>query len=227
MFNLFKKKEPKPAPQPVQRTPRDLLLGDLTPNEWLGNGSTEIPWSLFAEAYDQFMVRGDLKSAVKTYKKILETGGLESRHYLQARHFLRKLGTNPSPDIANQVHGMVVDVVIETGVETVAGYADHHARYFHSLGGATIWEAPNDSLNGIIDALLKTGEAPARSLKPLDKHPLAPGSLNQVQICILTPGGLRHGLGTFEGWSKDPMGGPILMAATNLMKALVDLSKSK
>ncbi len=186
MFNLFKKKD-KPVPQPIQRTPRDLLLGDLTPNEWLGNGSTEIPWSFFAEAFDQFMVKGNLKSAVKTYKKILETPGLETRHYLQAWHFLRKLGTNPPSDIANNVYGMVVDVVIESGVETVAGYADHHARYFHSSGGATIWEAPNDSLNEVIDALLKTGEAPAKSLKPLDKHPLAPGNLNQVQICVLTP----------------------------------------
>jgi len=226
MFNLFKKKE-KPALQSAQRTPRDLLLGDLTVNEWLGNGSAEIPWSLFNEARNQFMVKSDLKSAVKTYQKILGTPGLESRHYLQAWHFLRKLGTNPSPDIANQVYGMVVDVVIETGVETVAGYADHHARYFHSSGGATIWEAPNDSLNNVIDALLKTGEAPAKSLKPLDKHPLAPGNLNQVQICVLTPAGIRHGVGTFEGWSKDPMGGPILMTATNLMKALVDLNRSK
>ena len=78
MFNLFKKKE-KPALQPVQRTPRDLLLGDLTPNDWLGNGSTEIPWSLFSEARDQFMVKSDLKSAVKTYKKILDFSGISSK----------------------------------------------------------------------------------------------------------------------------------------------------
>jgi hypothetical protein len=227
MFNLFKKKEEKPVQQqPIKRTLRDMLLGDLTPAEWLGNREG-MPWSLFVEGHDQVMLKGDIKGAIKTYKKIAETPGLESRHYLQAWHFLRKLGTTPPADIARNVYGVVVDVVLESGQETVAAYADHHARYINYTGGGVIWEAPDASLNEKIDTLLRVCEPPARQLKPLDKHPLAPSALNAVQICILTPSGIHHGLGTFEGWSKDAMGGPILVAATDLMKSLVDKNISK
>ncbi len=229
MFNLFKKKEEKPKPNPVQakNSVRDTMLGDLSPAEWLGN-RVGVPWSLFAEAYDEINNKQNFKAAANLYQKIVETPELESRHYLQAWHFLRKLKVNPPPEVARKVYGVLIDVVLDNGNEFVACYEDHHARYFHASGGGVIWEAPDSSLNEKIDTLLKVCEAPAAQLQPLDNvHPSAPGRKGAVQICILTPSGIHHGIGTFEGWAKDRMGGPIIAAATDLMKALTEKTAPK
>jgi hypothetical protein len=91
-----------------------------------------------------------------------------------------------------------------------------------------IWEAPDGSLNDKIDALLSAGESVAAQVPPLESGlPIPPKEVDAVQICILTPGGIRHGIGTFDGWAKSPSGGPIVAAATDLMRSLVDKSSKK
>lgn len=227
MFNFFKKKEEKPVSAPAQSKEalRDLLFGNLPAEKWLGN-KKDVPWSLFAQAFEQASVKKDNEAAVKTYKKVVDTPGLETRHYLQAWYFLRKLGVNPLPEIAQNVYGVVVDVFLETGSEVVACYADHHARYINYQGRGVYWDLPNTSLNEKIDALLKASEVPARN-KAFDERLPPPTQVNAVQISILTPGGIPYGMGTFEGWSKDPFGGPIVVAAGALLNGLVEKALAK
>ena len=43
------------------------------------------------------------------------------------------------PEKAQDVLGVVVEVAMEKGLDLVAGYADHHARYNYS-GAAIVWE---------------------------------------------------------------------------------------
>ena len=154
--------------------------------------------------------------------------GLESRHYLQAWFFLHRLQVDPPPDESTRVYGVLVDVCLETGTESVVAYADHHARYMNYRGGGFIWEAPDASLNDPVDRLLRACEIVAAQIPPLEQGiPNPPVQVDAVQICILTPGGIRHGIGTFDGWAKNQTGAPIVAAATDLMKSLVDKSSTK
>lgn len=218
MFNLFKKKEVK------ETSVRDMLLGDAAFDQWPKGNVKEEPWSLFVEARNLILVQQKTQEAANVYRKILAMPGLESRHYLQAWYFLRRfLGVNPPPEEAKKVYGVVVDVHLDSGLELVAGYADHTARYYRADGGGVVWEAPDSSLNDQIDTLLKTSAVAAAQLQPLvNGRPNPPKEVGAVQICILTPSGLHHGIGTFEGWAKNEFGGPIVMAATSVMKSLVD-----
>jgi len=225
MFNLFKKKEKKQAPADEQLTIRDTMLGDMAPIDWPQGKSDAEPWSLFVEAREHISTTQNFQAAIDVYKKITEMPGLETRHYLQAWHFLRRLNVTPPPEIEAKVLGVLVDVCLDNGKEFVAAYADHHARYLNYTGGGVIWEAPDASFDEHIDALLNVCQVVANQLPPLplDKgRPSAPKQVGAVQICILTPGGIRHGLGTFEGWAKNATGGPIIAGATSLMKGLVD-----
>lgn len=227
MFNLFKKKQ---APADGKNEIRNTLLGDVPIPEWGKNTTHGIPWSLFAQAREHIVKKQNYSEAIKLYQKIIETPGLEARHYLQAWHFLRRLKVNAPPEIDPKVYGVLVDVHIENGTEFVAAYADHSARYFNYTGSGIVWEAPDSSLNEKIDALLQACEVVTRQLPPLtleQGRPVPPKNIDTVQINILTPGGIRHGIGTFEQISKIETAAPIVALATDLMRSLIDKSSKK
>jgi hypothetical protein len=65
---------------------------------------------------------------------------LEPRHYLQAYSQLRQLGFDTPSERAKDVLGVVVEVGTDDGLDLVAAYADHHARYFNYRSAAVIWK---------------------------------------------------------------------------------------
>jgi hypothetical protein len=83
-------------------------------------------------------------------------------------------------------------------------------------------------LNEKIDNLIKAGEEAAATVPTFKEgyRPNAPTKLNEAQICVLTPGGIHHGMGDAELFYKDKMGGSILHAATNLLQSLNELEKT-
>ena len=54
-------------------------------------------------------------------------------------------------------------------------------------------------------------------------HP--PKQVDHILICIATPSGIYHGLGTGNFMSNDPYAGPILSAGTSLLQGLQNLKK--
>lgn len=220
MFSFFKKEKPR---KPIEI--RDTLFGDLPIEEWPRdqNLSSE-PWLSFMEAR-KYLDKKDKPSAFKTLQKIADMPGLESRHYLQAWHFLRELGVNPPPEKAKFVYGVVVEVGLQNGADIVAAYTDYTARYLHHSGAGVIWERPDSSLDAEIEALLKAGQSVANVIGPWDKErPGAPQGEN-VRLNMLTPSGLHFGYGAFESLWNEPMGRAILDPATRLMQALTAKDK--
>jgi hypothetical protein len=207
---------------------RDALFGDLPVSQWPNESATGVhgePWLSFAQARDQ-LNSGDHETSKQTLRQILELPELESRHYLQAWHFLRELGELPSDGEAKQLYGVVVEVTLDEGLDIVAAYADHTARYFNYSGAAIVWERPNESLDQAIDSLLEAGRLVAAQIGPWDgERPPAPPR-GQVRISMLVPSGLHFGQGPFEALSGDPLGGPVITAAMQLMQSLMVSTES-
>ena len=229
MFNLFKKKEAKKEANPGELFARLRLsyMGNVSLNEWPKDDSKEQPWSMFVDARNK-VIRQKTSEAEKIYRQIVETAGLEPRHYMQAWLFLRYYAkVQPPADVAKKVYGVMVEVCTSTGVVTVAAYTDHTARILHSSGGGTVWEKPDNSLDEQIDDLIKAGEQAIISipLVVVDIVPNPPKQVDHVLVCIATPSGIYHGLGTGEFMSKDQYAGPILSAGTNLLQALESKKK--
>jgi hypothetical protein len=220
MFNLFKKEKPS---KPIEI--RDTLFGDVPISEWPRDPNSKMePWLSFVQAR-QFLDKRDKASAIAIFQKITDMPGLESRHYLQAWHFLRQLGVNPQADKAKIVYGVVVEVGMQKGADIVAAYMDHTARYLHNSGGGVIWERVDGSLDAEIETLLKAGQAVANVIGPWDQARPAAPKANHIRLNMLTPSGLHFGYGAFDTLAKEPMGKSIIDPSTQLMLSLTAKAK--
>lgn len=225
MFNFLKKKtyqEPDPKL-------RDLLFGDLPFSDWAKKDECE-PWSLFYSARLN-LESGERQSAIDILRTITRMEKLESRHYLQAWHYLKELGIFPEDSLKKKVYGVVVEAGLDNGVDIVAAYEDGCARYYNYSGAAIIWE-PNTTdsiINSKIEELLKQGRNTVTMIGPWEgRRPSSP-TKGIVRLNMLTPSGLHFGEGSFNALSKDPLGAPIIQAAyvlmDNLMKVTQGLNK--
>jgi hypothetical protein len=204
---------------------RDTLFGDMPASQWPSDQMYDAhsePWRSFIRARDA----ADTATATEALRSILALPDLESRHYLQAWNALRALGVEPEEFDAKLVLGVVVEVALDEGLDIVAAYADHSARYINYSGKAIIWESPDDSLDGLIDDLLAAGQEVANHIGPwLDPRPPAP-TLGDVRISMLTPSGIHFGQGPFEALAEDDLGGPPIAAATRLMSELIEKAET-
>ena len=95
---------------------------------------------------------------------------------------------------------------------------------YNYTGKGTIWERPNDSLDGVIDALLAEAQKVLNAIGPWDGPRPPPPQRGQWRMNFLSPAGLHFGQAAYETFAKDPMARPVIDTATALMQALVSLT---
>ena len=91
---------------------------------------------------------------------------LDSRMYLEAWQALRSLGVDPPPVRAKDLLGVVVEVGLPGGLDLVAAWPDHCARYWNQGGGGVVWERAEGEVNTKIDELLRAGEKVLKLIGP-------------------------------------------------------------
>lgn len=197
---------------------RETFFGDLPLHAWAADNLGD-PWTVFSTAAS-CLERDDEDGAVHALQSIVGRIGLESRHYLEAWHALRHAGVSPPPDEARHVYGVVVDVPMQSGFDTLAAYEDGSARYLNFTGAAIIWDVSDSRIDHHVRTLLVAGQELARLIGPWEgeRPALTPG---QARISLLTPSGLHFGQAPFELLVRDAMAAPIITAATALMQALI------
>jgi nitroreductase len=215
--SVFGKGRDLPARDPM----RELLFGDTSVDRWGADATSDaFPWSAFASARGHVKA-GEIDAAVRDWREVLDRPDLESRHYLQAWHFLRRHGQTPPADVAKRVLGVVVEAGMPEGLDVVAAYADHSARYLNFSGKRIVWDAA-DPLDGAIDELLAAAQPIVDRIGPWTDLRPGPPAKGQVRLSFLTPSGLHFGEGPFDAISRDALAGAVLQRAMMLMKALVD-----
>jgi hypothetical protein len=216
-------------PDSIHRAIRETLFGDLPLARLVQapqGAELAEPWNSFACAR-RLLEAGDKEGARQVLHKILQMPKLETRVSLQAWHSLREAGEAPPEPIEKKVLGVVVEVGMAKGLDLVAAYSDHRARYFIYSGGGILWERQDDSFDGAIDALLKAGTAVVQAIQPWPQTRPPEPKKGNARINLLTPSGLHLGQGPIETLKHDSMGGPILQAAFKLTQKLVALSEKE
>lgn len=217
LTSLFRKKEQSPV-----RQLRDLLYGDERLESWPPDSEPSgYPWDAFISARKHF-ASGEKEAATRIWQEIVAHPGLEPRHYLQAWHFLRQQGHHPPVESGKQVLGVVVEVALPDGLELLAAYADHTARYHHHSGGGVVWEHADDSLDHVIDEILAAAQQVADGIGPWrEPRPPAPPT-GEARLSFLTASGLHFGQATLPALEEHPTAGPVLQHALVLMQALIE-----
>ncbi len=217
MFGFIKK--------PVKQIAvRDTLFGDLPLEYWASIKNNETPWNLFQDA-KRMLDKGDKGRTIEILKEIISVPALESRHYLQAWHFLKDLGAKPDGPI--RIYGIVVEVGMPEGLDLLAVYADHSARYYNYSGKAIIWDGAGDFLKDKIDEILILAMGTVKQLGPWkDVRPPAPHN-KMARVNFLTSHGLHFGEAAQSVLFNDPLAHKIMYAIMEVRDALISKSTGR
>lgn len=201
---------------------RDLIFCrvpiELWPDDSIPAGDE--PWISFVHARELF-IADQFQPAVQMLQSILAQPNLESRHVLQTWHFLREAAVQPEEAVAQLMCGVVLEAPQAQGLDIVAGYADHSARYCDHGGATAVLNAADRALTQELDEVLRTGNAAVGQIGPWQAPSLPPPPPGQARVTILTPGGPHFGQAPLDDLAADDIFGPVVDAATRLMKSMI------
>jgi hypothetical protein len=208
-------------------TLRSTLFGLVPLDGWpAGDDASGEPWDGFVRAR-QHLAAGDQDLAVREWSRIalaIDLVGGEVRHVLQAWQFLRAVNVHPDASIAGEVLGVVVEVTVGDAHDVLAAYADGSVRYLNHAGGATILDEVPAEVAVKVPPVLAAGQALADQIGPWTEPALPDLPVGQMRLTMLTRGGPRFGQGPDDVLGAEPMAGPLLAAATDLLVAVVGLT---
>lgn len=173
------------------------------------DGEATGPWKiLFATPYDRDALEA-LASDVSA----------ESR--------LRILAFNALREQSNATHskellGVIIEVCMDDGLDTLAAYQDLRARYINYSGKMVIWETREPTVDQKIRNLLAAAEHVVEKIGPSTEPRLPPPSRGLIRMTFLVSDGLYFGQGLTEALQQDPLGGPVISEATELLLELTN-----
>lgn len=172
---------------------KELLFADQSLEEQATNYKIESTPSkdnythYFALALDNIR-KSKAEEAKKNLKYVLSNSTLESRVHLWAWKALRRLGEKPSANEGRETRGVVIEVPMDDGYDTLAVYPDGQVRYINYTGKIAVWDAPDDRFKSAIKNILQTAQQFVNKTSVLEKH--KPVKFGFVQISILTFNGI-------------------------------------
>lgn len=215
--------------RPDFREIRELMFGDVPLAAWKPrDGQPPVgSWTAFEQAR-MHLAAGDKEAAVDSLLKVANGAAEESRQRLQAWTALRSLGESPPPEAAKQVLGVVLDMHLPEGLDTVAAYADGTARYINHGGKLVVWEGGNAmGMQAPIDALVAAGQKVANAIGPWEEaRPAAPPK-GKARLSMLTPSGLHFGQAGINDLYRERLAAPAMKAGETLLLALIRAAESK
>jgi hypothetical protein len=187
---------------------------------------------LFCDDPDLFKTEGDNNVTaeilaevpnVQSLEQIASDEEQESRIRALAYNRLRSLGQTISEKV---LLGVIVEVPLDQGLDTLAAYADGRVRYLNQSGSASLFEGGPPEVEVKAKELVAVSESLINAIGPWDKERLPPPASGNVRMTFLVSDGLYFGEGPFEMLAQDSMGGPVLAKAGELLNAVVDASSA-
>lgn len=191
-----------------------LQAGQLAEaEEWLANEISRYPWVLMAAAHVK--LRMEEAAEAGRLLRAVTLISAEARMRLWAWHNLRALGKYPSPDLARQVLGAIIEVPFEERMDVLAAYADGTARYLNHQGGTIIWDRVDETITPLVMTVIRETMPVGAPQEDRLEEPVPP---NQVRLSVLTPGGIH----VWQGEPGDNTAlNKVFAAMADLLRALV------
>lgn len=149
----------------------------------------------------------------------------ESRIRALAYNLLREKGWQIPPKI---LLGVIFEVPLQQGLDTLAAYADHRIRYLNQSGKVLIMETAPANIAAKTDEVLAAAQTIVNQIGPWDKARLPPPTAKQadIRMTFLVSDGLYFGQGGFANLQRDPMAAPLIHHSGQLLQLVVDAGLS-
>jgi len=170
---------------------------------------------------------GDRAVAIAALHAAAPTCAAESRLELQRWSCLRELGVAPPSADSKRVLGVVFEVRMPNGLDTLAAYADRSVRFYHHAGKAILLEGETRMCLDEIAAVLRAAEPVATTIGPWQQPGRGAPPRDHARLSVLTPSGLHFGEGMVDALAAAPLAGPLFAAGTQLMAALFQATRSR
>lgn len=186
-----------------------LFCDDLEVYKANGQLLTGYPWNVFFAE----------EPPVENLQFITKDNRLESRQRLLAYRMLSGKGAAIEQ---KELLGVIIEVAMPEGLDVLAAYKDGRARYINYSGRIVVWEVPTEESNKLIDQLFAASEETVNQIGPWneDRRPFPVEDM--VRLNFLVSDGLYFGEAPFSVMQNEPMGAPVIGAATQLMAFLVN-----
>ena len=145
----------------------------------------------------------------------------ESRIRLLAYNWLRE---NNHPVPKSKLLGVVVEVPLEEGIDTLAAYLDGRVRYINQTEKMTIVEDGFHALNSLATDFVTVSSPILSQIGPWDEARLPPPEKGMIRLTFLAADGLYFGEGPFEAMQQNALSAPIVLKAIELLQAVVNES---
>jgi hypothetical protein len=113
--------------------------------------------------------------------------------------------------------GVIVEVPLDGGLDVLAAYADGRVRYINQSGKIAIFEGGPPEVQASAKQLVAASTGLVSRIGPRDRARLPPPVAGHIRITFLVSDGLYFGEGSFKAMQADPMAGPIVRKATELL----------
>jgi hypothetical protein len=174
------------------------------------SGQSPTPWSalLFAETLDPPAIAA-----------LAADSQAESRVRVLAYNWLRE---HQQPVPKGDVLGVIVEVPLAGGPDVLAGFLDGSVRYINQSGKLAVFEGGPPNVEAKARELVAAGQLAVSKIGPWDMPRLAPPKLGRVRMTFLVSDGLYFGDGPFEVMMREPIAGPVVRIAIDLLQLVVE-----
>jgi hypothetical protein len=139
----------------------------------------------------------------------------------------KALGKNAVPTQRKELLGIVIEVGLDGGLDTLAAYRDSRARYINQSGKMLIWETNDAKVEEKIKKLFFAGEKVVEKIGAWDNSRLPPPTKGLMRMTFLVNDAIYFGQGPMEMLQRDSLGGSVVTSATELLVELTNRAATK
>ena len=156
---------------------------------------------------------------LKALQEIALNDSNEGRVRAIAFNRLRAAGQNVP---IRKILGVIVEVPQIQGLDVLAAFADGGVRYLNQSGNVVVFEGQGNPVEALAKQLVAVSQPVVERIGPWDGSRLPPPQREKVRMTFLVSDGLYFGESPFAILQTDPLGGPVLAKATQLLQLSVE-----